>query len=652
MAAIVLQISQPNIDILHEQFASCKSITGKLRTIVENFLYSKGIYTLDDVDATVKNAYRQYIKGLVGINDQQRKYYQSALDQILLAYLITKNQKLASDVETIIRGRAVRNKVLLYLMEHGIQDCKQIDYDVRSDYKESLKGSGCRKLHEYIKAMDVLKLEAIRKENISNPLKPKALKYSGEKLFLLYHPDYEVAKTFYYIRDKEELLFDFSLEGSEIVKRQIFKMLTYVLEEKKDWHDRRERFLIPLKRLYIFCNENAVEDIELLTAEQIEAFRLSMEGKVGTKTDTYMQIIYNITKYLFITAKNTNWDANIWYLERFSFNDGRVNPAREIERITFNQISDDNRALLKDYMKYQIGIAQRTSLQTIRCQYYDIVIFLKYCDAEKWSLTEVDAERMEKYISSVDAEDIQAESYNHRIISVARLFDYMKSKKLVQREPLQFDYYLKTVHVKHNDRTVSIENQKQVLKKLKHLPLYLRLMFLNLWCEGIRVCELCVIKAGMYRWDGQDAWLKLYQNKMKKEKCIPIPVELYKIMKKYIEDTGIKADEYVFQNKKGGAYDAGTFTKQMKRELKKAGLIEYDFKAHDFRHTIGTSLNKDYNVSIEAIREFLGHNSSDMTKQYIDFVPEMLDSANENYFSKEENKLATYIKKGKRKYDR
>lgn len=652
MAAIVLQISQPNIDILHEQFASCKSITGKLRTIVENFLYSKGIYTLDDVDATVKNAYRQYIKGLVGINDQQRKYYQSALDQILLAYLITKNQKLASDVETIIRGRAVRNKVLLYLMEHGIQDCKQIDYDVRSDYKESLKGSGCRKLHEYVKAMDVLKLEAIRKENISNPLKPKALKYSGEKLFLLYHPDYEVAKTFYYIRDKEELLFDFSLEGSEIVKRQIFKMLAYVLEEKKDWHDRRERFLIPLKRLYIFCNENVVEDIELLTAEQIEAFRLSMEGKVGTKTDTYMQIIYNITKYLFITAKNTNWDANIWYLERFSFNDGRVNPAREIERITFNQISDDNRALLKDYMKYQIGIAQRTSLQTIRCQYYDIVIFLKYCDAEKWSLTEVDAERMEKYISSVDAEDIQAESYNHRIISVARLFDYMKSKKLVQREPLQFDYYLKTVHVKHNDRTVSIENQKQVLKKLKHLPLYLRLMFLNLWCEGIRVCELCVIKAGMYRWDGQDAWLKLYQNKMKKEKCIPIPVELYKIMKKYIEDTGIKADEYVFQNKKGGAYDAGTFTKQMKRELKKAGLIEYDFKAHDFRHTIGTSLNKDYNVSIEAIREFLGHNSSDMTKQYIDFVPEMLDSANENYFSKEENKLATYIKKGKRKYDR
>ena len=653
MAAIALHILQQNIDILHEQLDLCKSVTGKLRAVVENFLYSKGIYSLDDVDAAVKSDYQQYIKSMVGISDRQRKYYQSILEQVLISYLITKNKKLADYVEAIISERAVRNKVLLSLMEHGIQDCKDINYDVRSDYEESLKRSGCTKIHEYVKAMDNLKLEAIREDNISNPLKPKTLNYSGQKLFLLYHPDYELAKTFYYIRDKEELLFDFSLEGSAIVKRQIFKMLTYVLEEKKDWHDRRERFLIPLKKLYIFCIENDIEDIELLTAEQIEAFRLSMDGKVGTKTDTYMQIIYNITKYLFTTAKNTNWNANTWYLERFTFNDGRTNPAREIERITFNQILDDgNRALFKKYMKYQIGVAQRTSLQTIRCQYYDIVMFLKYCDAEGWVLAEVDAEKMEKYISSVDSEDIQAEAYNRRVISVDRLFNYMKSKKLIEKEPLQFDYYLKTVHAKHNNRTVSAENQKQVLKKLKHLPLHLRLMFLNLWCEGIRECEVCVIKAEMYSWDGRDAWLKLYQNKMKKEKCIPIPAELYKLMKKYIDANGIKADEYVFQNKKGGAYDAGTFTKQMKRELKKAGLTDYDFKAHDFRHTVGTSLNKDHNVSIEVIREFLGHNSSDMTKQYIDFVPEMLDTANEEYFSKEENKLAIYIKKGRSKHGR
>ncbi len=150
----------------------------------------------------------------------------------------------------------------------------------------------------------------------------------------------------------------------------------------------------------------------------------------------------------------------------------------------------------------------------------------------------------------------------------------------------------------------------------------------------------------MSSWDGKDAWLKLYQNKMKKEKCIPIPVELYKVMKAYIDANKIRANEYIFKNKKGGAYDAGTFSKQMKRELKKAGLTDYVFKAHDYRHTIGTSLNKDHNVSIEVIREFLGHDSTDMTRQYIDFVPEMLDSANEEYFSNAKNRLTAYVKEG------
>ena len=303
MAAYALQVlRKPNIEVLHEQLDLCNFITGKPRRVVENFLYSEGIYSLDEVDAEVKDTYQQYINAMLGLSDRQRKYYASILEQFILSYLITKNVELVDYVSTVITDRAIKNKVLLCLLEHGITDCREIDYDVRSDYEASLIKSGCTKLLEYVKAMDVLKLEAIHKDNISNPLKPKTLTYSGQKVFLLYHPDHELAMTFYYIRDKEELLFDFSLEGSAIVKSQVFKMLSYVLEEKKDWHDRRERFIIPLKKLYMFCIENGVDDIELLTAEQIDAFRLSMAGKVGTKTDTYMQIIYNITSKTLIQS--------------------------------------------------------------------------------------------------------------------------------------------------------------------------------------------------------------------------------------------------------------------------------------------------------------------------------------------------------------
>lgn len=636
-------LKQLNTDVLQQQLDLCSSVTGKLRNIVESFLYLEGIYTLDDVNMDVNSDYKNYIDSMVGVSANQRKYYKNLLEQVLVAYFVTKNNNLADQVGSVVKERAIRNKVLFILVEQGVQDCSEIDYEIRTVCEKVLLDSGCTKPYEYLRAIDSLKLDAIRRSNEENPLRSETFTYNAGKVFLLYHPDYSVGMTFYYIRDKKELLFDFSLKGSEIVKRQIFKMLCYVLKEKKDRHVRRERFIIPLKRLYLFCLDQGIEDIELLTEKQIEAFRLSMDGKVGTKTDIYMQIVYNTTKYLFVTAKNINWDANIWYLERLNFNNGRTNPAHRIEKISFGHILDDsNRAMFKGYMRYELSVASRTSLQTIRCQYYDISQFLKYCDEKGWKVSDIDAKKMERYITSVDSEDIKAEAYNRRIISIARLFSYLKGKHLVKKEPLHFEYYFKTVFTKHNNRTVSAEDQKQILMKLKYLPLTLRLMFLNLWCEGIRGCEVCAIKAGMYSFDGRDAWLKLYQNKMKKEKNIPIPYELYKLMQEYIKDNGIKTGDYVFQNRKGGAYDAATFTKQMKRELKKAGLTEYDFKAHDFRHTIGTAMNRDYNVSIEVIRDFLGHNSSDMTKQYIDFVPEMLDAANEDYFAKEENRLTAY----------
>lgn len=629
-------------ETLEEQLELCNSVKGKLRDIVREFFLEEEIYTLDDIDQQIREEYWQYINQLDDITEVQRKYYRNLLDQVLLAYFIPKNEKLVNEVEKIIKEKAKKNKILLILMEHGIKSCEEITYEIRLEFEDRLNKQRCVKKREYLKEMDRLKLETIRGENSRNPLKMKKLNYGNKKIFLLYHPNYRIAKSFYYVRDKNELVFDFSEKASIKMKKQIFSFLNYVLEEKQDRHDRRERFLIPLKRLYLFCCQNNIEDVELLTADQINAFQRSMQGNVGTKETTYMQIIYNLTKYLFLTADKTNWKANIWYLERFMFKDGRMNPAREIEKISFGKIEiDENRDQIKKYLKYQIGVAQRRSMQTIRCEYYDILEFLKFCDQEKLKWSDINSEDIKDYIALVDQREIQAEAYNRKIISIARFFNYVGMNK----QPVYFEYYLKTVHIKHNNRTVPVEKQKEILLKLKYLPMHLRLMFLNLWAEGIRICEVCILKAGMYTWDGQDAWLKIYQNKMKKEKVIPIPKELYELMNLYIKEQGIAPDEYVFQSQKGGPYDAGTFTVQMKKEFRKVGLKDYEFKAHDFRHSIGTTLNRNYQSSIEVIREFLGHNSSDMTKQYIDFVPELLDRKNKEYFSKKENQLGVYAKR-------
>lgn len=74
---------------------------------------------------------------------------------------------------------------------------------------------------------------------------------------------------------------------------------------------------------------------------------------------------------------------------------------------------------------------------------------------------------------------------------------------------------------------------------------------------------------------------------------------------------------------------------------------EYIFKTHDYRHTLATRFYDD-GVSIQTIRDYLGHFSEEMTKQYVDFMPKRIEKASDAYFKKPGNDLASAITVKKR----
>ena len=55
------------------------------------------------------------------------------------------------------------------------------------------------------------------------------------------------------VRDKTELVWDFSVKASEKMKQQIFQLLIHILENVKDPKDRRVRFLLPMQWMYQYC---------------------------------------------------------------------------------------------------------------------------------------------------------------------------------------------------------------------------------------------------------------------------------------------------------------------------------------------------------------------------------------------------------------
>lgn len=215
--------------------------------------------------------------------------------------------------------------------------------------------------------------------------------------------------------------------------------------------------------------------------------------------------------------------------------------------------------------------------------------------------------------------------------------------------PFRYEYYLKKEIHCHNNRSVEMEIYERILRELKNFPEIPRLILLHSMLIGLRISEVCTLKGDAYSWQGRDAWIQVYQMKMRTYKRVPIPDVLYKIMKRYLEKYHIGSEDYVFQNKRGGAYQYGSFKWQMKELFNKRQDIfkGYDFKSHDFRHTIATLLYDD-EVPLQSIRDYLGHDYEEMTQQYVDFMPKKISAANQEFFKKGENSLASGIKKCKR----
>lgn len=259
---------------------------------------------------------------------------------------------------------------------------------------------------------------------------------------------------------------------------------------------------------------------------------------------------------------------------------------------------------------------------------------LTFDERARWIVTSNFAEI---YVSVLDKSDIKYSTFNRYITHMHTFLQFLKMKNI---EVLKFypERFLKKGFSEHNERSVPEKTIAHLIKELPAFPEHLQLMYLILFCTGIRKSEVCTIKSGAFYSQGNENWMRIYQSKMRREKVIPVPSLLVGLVNDYEKKYGIKNGEYLFKNKKGGAFNGQTFSNQMIRECKVRGIAcgDYIFRAHDYRHNLATSMYGN-GVSIQGVRDYLGHSSENMTKQYIDFMPERIVSAEDKYFSKNQS---------------
>lgn len=558
-------------------------------------------------------------------------------------------QKICEQVDacTEVNG-VIRNRVKKFLIEEGVTDISEMNAALRVRYEGYLE----RNETVYVPITCLRGFDRILIHRMKEELKTLAgqrkytTEYRDQWLCLTHYPEVEVAESFLMSKGGMELVWNFTLECPRTLKMQIFTVLKEVIHTYKGWI--RKEKLLALQRLYQFCVEEQVSDIETMTMEEEQRFEQELsEHFCRKKKSVGFAVIRMSRKILFLQAPEINWNANVWFLERFHFSKERMNPSKPIELVSFKEVTNlENQKILQKYMRYLFGITD-LCISTIRIKMLELRTFLVHFNGEESPIYEVEAEKIQRYLESIQKQDTREKTANGRIFMILQFYNFLIVKGYLKKIPFRHEYYLqKEVHI-HHDRSVPERIYTEILSKLAEFPEHLRLMFLHLWCTGIRGSEVCTLTGDGYEEKDGDYWLKVYQVKMKTYKRIPIPEALYKLVQVYKKKYQIGPEEYLFQNQTGGAFRYETFRYQMLKYCEKYQIAngEYIFKSHDYRHNLAT-LYYDSGISIQAVRDYLGHEYEEMTRQYVDYMPKKLEQASEAYFQEEPHSFAMELMKG------
>lgn len=473
-------------------------------------------------------------------------------------------------------GSSITEQILLFLADEMVEHLSEIDYELRMKFELYITPLIKRNyIYRYTGTFDRIRQAYIR-ERMKTPAGQRECewKYKNEILFVPYHSDPVIVKSVETVRCRSNMVWNFKAAASEKLKRQIFTVLEYILENY-EISRLREYKLTGLQLFYEFCIREQITDIQLLELEQETAFQDYLKQKVEKeqRRKRLKSIVETARKVIFIETDETRWDATIWYLERFRIAKERINQSDSIEKISFQEVlQPKNRLLLQEYMKYEIGIGE-LALSTVYERFRTIRNFLQ--EISELEVTKCDASLIDVYLKNLQNGAMGAKTFNTNVSGIQFFMKFLEVKGYIKKVPFYASYYLEKQIPVHHNRSVEEDVYMEIIQNLSQFPEHLRMMFLHLWCVGLRISEVCTLKGDAYYIQNGDCWMKVYQVKMKNYKRVPIPVTLYRLMQVYLKKHPTEKEAYIFRNRKGGAFSKSTFMGQMKKYCSQIGIYIY-----------------------------------------------------------------------------
>ena len=337
--------------------------------------------------------------------------------------------------------------------------------------------------------------------------------------------------------------------------------------------------------------------------------------------------LYNNIK-MFLNKRydeSNGFDIDIWDLGEFNLAEERKNPTSPIYTLNFSKMKNtENKILVKKYIRYlitntnfSIGNIRKVLIRLQCC-------VIKFCDKKIISVKRVDILNIYNWLD--ESKNLQNRSFNEFVSALDDFFQYLCGHETRYDNPIKNkeDYRSEEKNKKYSAIDPCVSNQ--IFNILDEIDEKLALMFMLLFCVGMRNSELCQIPVkNCIEATKSGYFVKYYSQKMQKFVQNVIPEQVYYRIEYYrYKVTANKLyTKYLFESGNRTAYRTKTFSNQMnkimiKYQIKNIDGTQYYFKAHDYRHTMATRMSA-MGIPFQYIQEQLHHEGPEMTMAYIEF---------------------------------
>ena len=559
-------------------------------SVIKSKLYKQDVIDLINYpNSEVRNFYK--VKNKATVKSLDLSGLSQEIKELIIDFVVNAFSSDSKSIKTTHVSYIVPLNVVLPIIRkfNGTSLVEFLETDIEENYNQ----------HSFIKKLYRFALENEENEYIIN------LKKS---------PNEGISKYYQTKNQNVQSIIDIRSQQSLLLKSEVIGFVNYAFNQNGISQDNvHASYIRPLIGILLSDRYSQINSLTELSLKELE--KNCSEIK---KIKTFMKVLNRfLVKYFNV---NNLLAEDEWEVRSFNLSEERINNSRIIKFLNFSSINSlSHKQLIKMYIEHLLVDTDK-SISTINSELSGIKSMVRYFD--DIPLKSITRDDVVDFYDALSEDYSNPRSFNTIIYKSIRFFEFLVLKGEVKCSYFYVHDTKKNIPYNYKETSVDKFVIHQMFNILDKMKPELSLIFLLIYCTGMRVSEACQVKVNCLQKSVDGCFVKYYSVKMKKNVTNIIPENLYNLLDEYIKSLPLK-QEYLFLSKAGTSYQSGTFYDKVNEycrqfKIKDVDGSDYVFRPHDYRHTMGHKM-LSLNLPFQYIQRQLHHESPEMTLAYVEY---------------------------------